>query len=462
MKKLVILFFLFSYQLIFSQINDSILPLEEYLAYVKKYHPIIKQARLISSEGEIKLLKSRGAFDPKLEVDYGRKKFKGTAYYKKLNTTFKIPTWYGIDFKANYENNEGAYLSPEYNTPDNGLFSAGISMSLAKGLLINQRMATLKQAKLYNKQAQAKQKLLVNDILYQAINTYFNWLKNYQAKIIYNNYVINATLRLKNVKKNYEAGDKPAIDTLEASINLKNRLLNFEKAKIGYIKSTLELSNYLWLENNLPLELEAYITPDINTVHTIDIVLNSSVLNSTETLIKNHPKLQSLRLKKERLAIDKKLKTNNILPKIDFQYNFLSPNYNNTDYISLSNFKSGLNISFPLFLRKERADLKLAKLNLENIKYDIAATQISLKNKIESSIQEMESYTVQDSILRDLVNDYKKLVKAEERKFNVGESSLFLVNYREVKLIESQLKQVDTEYKLLNSKSSLLRVVNKL
>ena len=460
-KLLIIVLFLMS-SVGFSQESDTVLSLEEYLGYVKKYHPIVKQAQLITTESEAKLLKSRGAFDPKLEVDYNRKKFKSTTYYDKLNSTFKIPTWYGVELKASYENNDGTYLNPEYNTPDDGLYSAGVSVSLAKGLLTNERMATLKQSKLYLKYAQAEQKLVINDILYNAIATYFNWLKNHQAKLVYSDYLVNADFRLKNVKSSFFAGDKPAIDTLEANINFKSRKLDFEKAKIGYIKSALELSNYLWLENNIPLELEEGITPDTTTIDKIDVVLNSSVLNSTDELIANHPKLQSLQIKEEILNVDKRLKTNDLLPKIDLQYNFLSSDYENINSFNTANYKSGLNISFPLFLRKERADLRLAKLKLQDIGFDISATKVSLKNKVNATMQEIDSYNTQYDLLQDIVVDYKAFVKSEERKFSLGEGSLFLVNYREVKLIESQLKAIDVEYQLFISKSNLLRVLNNL
>ena len=462
MHKLVIIVLFLMSSVGFSQESDTVLSLEEYLGYVKKYHPIVKQAQLITTESEAKLLKSRGAFDPKLEVDYNRKKFKSTTYYDKLNSTFKIPTWYGVELKASYENNDGTYLNPEYNTPDDGLYSAGVSVSLAKGLLTNERMATLKQSKLYLKYAQAEQKLVINDILYNAIATYFNWLKNHQAKLVYSDYLVNADFRLKNVKSSFFAGDKPAIDTLEANINFKSRKLDFEKAKIGYIKSALELSNYLWLENNIPLELEEGITPDTTTIDKIDVVLNSSVLNSTDELIANHPKLQSLQIKEEILNVDKRLKTNNLLPKIDLQYNFLSSDYENINSFNTANYKSGLNISFPLFLRKERADLRLAKLKLQDIGFDISATKVSLKNKVNATMQEIDSYNTQYDLLQDIVVDYKAFVKSEERKFSLGEGSLFLVNYREVKLIESQLKAIDVEYQLFISKSNLLRVLNNL
>ncbi|MFD1293969.1 TolC family protein [Lutibacter holmesii] len=462
MKRLFIILSFLTFGVSFAQEVTNILTLEEYLGYVKKYHPVVKQAQLITSESETKLLKSRGAFDPKLEVDYSRKKFKNTTYYDKLNASFKIPTWYGVQFKANYENNEGVYLNPEYKTPEDGLYSLGVSVSLAKGLLTNNRMATLKQAKLYVKQAEAKQKIAVNEVLYAAITSYFNWLKNYQAKLIYTNYMQNANERLQNVKISFIEGDKPAIDTLEASINYKSRLVDLEKAKIGYLKSKLELSNYLWLDNNLPLELEEKMIPDSLTITKIDLVLNSSILNIDDELVNNNPKLQALELKKESLILDKRLKSNNLLPKVDLEYNFLSSDYENTDSFNTANYKTGLNMSFPLFLRKERGDLKLAKLKLQDVEFDISANRVSIKNKIESTQQEIISYSKQYTILNDLVKDYKQLVHKEDRRFMLGEGSLFLVNYREVKLIESQLKKIESEYKLFNSKSNLLRILTAL
>ena len=91
---------------------DSVLTFQEYLGYVKAYHPLVKQANLKLTEGEATLLRARGGFDPKIEVDFNRKKFKGTEYYDELNAAFKIPTWYGVEFKADFEENSGEFLDP--------------------------------------------------------------------------------------------------------------------------------------------------------------------------------------------------------------------------------------------------------------------------------------------------------------------------------------------------------------
>ena len=78
---------------------------------------------------------------------------------------FKIPTWYGISLKSNYELNSGNYVNPQNLTPEEGLLGIGISASLAKDLLINKRMATLKQAKLFREQSVIDGQIAINNII---------------------------------------------------------------------------------------------------------------------------------------------------------------------------------------------------------------------------------------------------------------------------------------------------------
>ncbi|PKH50960.1 transporter [Tenacibaculum sp. Bg11-29] len=462
MKKLPFLYLLISFVSFSQNKQTNILSLEESLGYVKKYHPVIKQAKLITNTNEAKLMKARGAFDPKIEVDYNRKEFKNTDYYKKLISTFKIPTWYGIELKASYENNSGQYLNPQFKTPKNGLYNVGVSIPLARNLFINKRMATLKQAKLYTKQGELEQQLLVNTVLFNAISSYLNWIQYYQQYAVYKNYYANADVRLKNVVKNFKAGDKAAVDTLEASINLKNRKLDLEKAFIKQLKSKLEFSNYLWINDNIPMELKEEMIPDTTTFSKIDSILKTSTNHIIQNNFDNHPKLKLLELKKKKLQINKRLKINNLLPKIDFQHNFLASKVNNLDAFNVANYKNSLQVSVPLFLRKSRGDLKLAKLKLQDLDFEINATKIVLQNKITATKQEITSYQKQNTILKNLVSDYKIIVKSEERKFYLGESSLFLINYREVKLIESNLKSIKNQYEYAKTKSKLVQLLGKL
>lgn len=445
--------------LVSAQDSTSVITLAEYLGYVKSFHPIVKQANLVINESEAKLMKARGAFDPKLEVDYDRKKFKGTEYFDRLNATFKIPTWFGIELKGNFEENTGDFLNPQAFVPEDGLYSAGVSVPVARGLLTNKRMAMLRQSRLYIKQAQADRQLLVNDILYEATVTYFNWLRTYNEKRVYEDFLANAEMRFNGVKKSFQEGDMSAIDTVEARIALNNRRLNLEKSRIKFVKSSLELSNYLWLNDNTPIEIRDGVIPDVNTFNNIDVTLNTSGLDIESFDIENHPKLQSLDYKYQSLNIEKRLKLNNLLPQIDLQYNFLSQTPEVARSFSTSQYKSGVNISFPLFLRKERGDLKLAKIKLQDTRFDIQNTKVSLQNKIDAINQELNSFVLQNEVTETIVDDYATMLSAEERKFFLGESSLFLVNSRESKLIDAKLKAIEIENDFLKTKANLFNVL---
>ena len=440
---------------LFAQDGTSVLRIDEFLGYVKSYHPIVKQATLVIDESQANLMKARGAFDPKIEVDYDRKKFKGSEYYDKLNASFKIPTWYGIELKANFEENEGIYLNPEATLPQDGLYSAGISFSLAQGLLINKRMASVKQAKLFREQAKSDRDILVNNILYEASLVYFNWLKVYNELQVYNNFLSNAKLRFEGIKKSVEAGEKAAIDSIEARITINNRHLNLEKSKVKLMKATLELSNYLWLENNIPVELQPNVIPDVESETIIDATLQVSEFRTIDFNIQEHPKIQSLNIKYQSLNIDKRLKANMLLPRIDLQYNFLSETPEIGNSFNTLNYKAGVNMSFPLFLRKERGNLKLAKLKMKDIEYEIQNTRLNIQNKISAIRQELDSYVIQNNLYGIIVQDYDALVKAEERKFTLGESSLFLVNTRESKLIDAKLKAIDLQNQFFSTKALL-------
>ncbi len=434
--------------------DPFVLSFEEYLGYVKQHHPLIKQAELVLSTGEANLLKARGGFDPKVEVDYDRKKFKGTEYYDQLNTTFKIPTWYGIELKGNFEENTGEFLDPSLTVPEDGLYSAGVSFALAQGLLINERMATLKKAKFFERQTKADRDLLVNNLIYDASLAYFDWLEAQNERIIYETFLENASTRLEAVRRSVEEGDKAAIDITEARITAQTRKLGLEAALLKAQKARLAVSNFLWLDG-IPLEIQENINPEKPDLSVLDVSLLLVGITDTAVLLNNHPKLNSLDAKIDGLEVDRFLKKNKLLPKVDLQYNFLTPDGDQLSTFNTANYKAFLDVSFPLFLRKERGDLKLAKIKVQDAEYERTATTLAIKNKLEATEAEISSLAVQNQLIVDIVLDYQTMVQAEERKFFLGESSLFLINSREQKLIDSQLKANTLIIKELTAKANL-------
>ena len=430
----------------FSQTKE--LTYNEFLGYVKKYHPLVKQANLNISEAQAQLMQARGAFDPKIEVDFDKKKFKDKDYYSLFNGSFKIPTWYGIELKAAFDNNEGIYVNPENLTPTNGLTSVGIAIPVGQGLFINQRMADIRKAKLAQVLNTAERDLQALEIIHEASLRYFEWKRNYEEVKLYENYLKNAELRFVGVKKLIELGDKPAIDSIEAGITVKNRKLNLEDSNLKLIKARLVLSNFLWTIDNIPLEIDESLIPDNTLKNTIESTLTQNGLHSFQ--VENHPKIKAWNTKIDMLEIERKLKANTLLPKLDVSYNYLSePNYFSN--YRFEDYKIGLNFSMPLFLRKERASVKLAQLKIDDSKYSIQFESLQLQNKVKAQEKEITSLKKQLELANGLVNDFDKMLKAEDRLFEIGESSLFVINTRENALVSAQINTIAAENRLYNA-----------
>lgn len=441
-----------------AQINKNEFSFNEYLAIVKKFHPLVKIANLEISQAQAYLLTARGAFDPKLEADFSKKEFQNKEYYSIFNSGFKIPTWYGIEFKGGYDSNSGTFLNPENTTSTQGLAYAGVSIPVLQGLLINQRMADLQKAKININLSKAQQKLQAISVLYDAAIAYFNWKRNYDEFKLYETYLTNAEIRLQGIQTLIAQGDKPEIDAVEANIVVKNRKLNKEDSALKLSKARLELSNFLWTNNATPLELEENMFPENELEKNIQEYFKTSELNAASFSINTHPKINAIENKISILNVDRKLKTNMLLPKIELAYNYLSyPNqFQNYQW---QNYKFGANFSFPLFLRKERGYLKLAKYKIEEQNLTLNFEKKQLENKIKAQFVEITSLQKQNNLIEELVKDNSKLLLSEERLFEMGESSLFLINTRENNLVLSKLSNITILYRYFQSNAELFKTL---
>lgn len=458
MKQVFLAFLFFGFSLTAQEITSKELTYNEFLGYVKKYHPLVKNANLEINKSQANLMMARGGFDPKIEVDFSKKQFKDKEYYSILNSSFKIPTWYGIEIKAGFDNNEGMYLNPENTVPNQGLTSLGITVPLGQGLFINQRMADLQKAKMQIQLSQAEKKLQATVVLYDASVAYFNWKKSFNEVALYEEYSTNAEIRFKGIKSLIIQGDKPAIDSVEAGMTVKNRSLNLIDSQLKLAKAKLELSNFLWLENNIPLELADGLIPEQQLEFTIQETLKTNDLLNLDFSITNHPKINALQNKIDMLNVDRKLKANMLLPKIDVGYSYISePSY--IDNYQFEDYKIGLNFYFPLFLRKERGSLKLAKFKVQETEYTMDLEKVQLTNKINAQKMEIESLLKQKELIKSLVEDNLMMLNSEERLFSFGESSLFLINTRENNLVSAQLSKIALENRFFISNSELFKIM---
>lgn len=436
--------------------SDSVktLSLEEYLSIVATHHPVAKQADLITKMGRANLLKARGEFDPQLKSDLDNKYFESKNYWFMLDAKLEVPTWYGIEFQAGYQYWQGDYFDLHERTPDIGLPYAGVSVSLGKGMFMDDRMAALKQAKVYNQMAEFERRELINLLFYESTQAYLDWTyKFYQNKILKDATDL-ALVRYKSTVVQFRLGDKPAIDTLEMYSVYQSRMLSFIQANNEFRNAQLTLSNFLWLDNLVPAQINDSILPNLNdSLYQNELFNNDSLTNLLSRLSSINPVLNQLQLKQRQLQIDKTLKTNKLLPTLDITYNFLySENYN-TYFIN--NYKLGAQFKMPLFFRREIGDLKLAKYKLQDNQLKTELKVLETRNKVQMYYNDYNNQLNQLKTNYSLLSNYKRLLDAEIAKFQLGESTVFMVNSRETKYLETLIKVKEIESKVVKSLYSI-------
>jgi outer membrane protein TolC len=430
----------------------------EFIQIVRTYHPVAKQANLLVERAMAELTASRSGFDPAIYLSSDMKTFDGKNYYQYFNPELKIPTWFGIEVKAGLENNLGDYKNTELTTGKSSYL--GVSVPLGKNLLMDKRRAVLQQAKVFRDQSKAERLLMINDLLLDAYSYYWEWVRDYEVFKVLDEASSVTRNRLHLIRIGFQQGDRPAIDTTEALAQLQSFQIASNEAWLNFRNSGLQLSNFLWLPNDSPYYLPDIILPDSNWKK---IKTGEMAIPVLEELIStaraSHPKIQSYDYKLQSLDIEKRLKFQDILPVVNVRYNLLNSGYNVFKDASIAfyenNYKFGFDIGMPLRLSQGRGEYRSAKIKIQETNLDLVQTRLSIDNKVKYYFNELTTLQKQIGIAEDNQENYRKLFRGEETRFGAGESSLFLLNSREIKVLEASQKLVELKTKFFKSYQSL-------
>lgn len=421
---------------------------DAFIQQVKLYHPLAKQAGVAVERAAAEVLASRGGFDPSFSFSASNKTFDGKNYYYYDNPELKIPTWIGANVKAGLESNGGDFLDTEV-TPGKTSY-VGIEMPLAKGLVMDKRRAALQQAKINRDMSEQDRLNAVNDLLFQAYTAYWQWAGSYNLYAIYSRFLQVSTDRFRLVKIAFDNGDRAAMDTLEALTQVQNFQMLQAEAQMRLNDAALDLSNYLWQEDDSAYLLPANYVPD-----TLQFALMQQQLQLDDVISRaaaENPALRNYSYKLDALNVERKLKFQSLLPEIYGKYNLLNEGYNvfkgvNSAAFLENNYKWGIDIKVPLFLREGRGDYMQAKLKIKETNYAFNAKRWEVENKIRSYYNQFTQLQNQLQVAQSAFSNYGKLLQQEDLRFRNGESSLFIVNSRENKVIETAQKLVELRIK---------------
>lgn len=429
--------------------ESKILSKDAFLAIVRQYHPVAMQAQIQLDRAAAAVLEARGAFDPVISLDLDQKTFNGQQYYSYLNPQLTIPTWYGLELKAGAEEVYGARIDNE-RTPGKSSY-LGVKLA-ANDLLIDKRRAILRQAQLIQKQSDAERKLAINDLVFEAYIAYLEWTQAYQQYVLFNDIVAIIQNRLRFVQTEFIQGSRPAIDTTETLAQLQSMQQQQLAAEVAWLNSSLSLSTYLWQEDMKPFQWQLNIFPDTSIFSPSTRNIDAGILLKLSTSdLSIHPKLDALRNKLAVQETERRLKMQSFLPKLSVNANALNKGYQAPSEVTTpflqNNYKLGLDFAWPLLLRGARGAYRNTQLKINDIQWEQANTLVALDRKLKSYINDVQSLQSQLAQFEAAFENYNKLYQGERLRFTVGESTLFLLNSRENKVLEARQKLIDLQFK---------------
>lgn len=154
----------------------------------------------------------------------------------------------------------------------------------------------------------------------------------------------------------------------------------------------------------------------------------------------------------DQMEVDRRLRAEFLKPDLDVKYQWLGSggalNGENGNSLLGQGHQLGVGFSMPLFLRRERGELTLAKLRTTDAELGLARDRTVIRNRIQERLNDIATFREQVDLGSSMVVNNARLLNGETQRFSAGESSLFLVNGREVPLIETRIRQVDLEARL--------------
>jgi outer membrane protein TolC len=417
----------------------------EVRAAILENHPLAVSAGLLDRQAAAALLRAKGGFDPKIYTHYYAKDFKGKHYYSYTDAGAKLPVWGGLELKGSYNLARGNYLNEESELPTIGQAALGFRWTLGQGLLMDERRADLRQARIGIAQNKADQEGILNDLVYEAAKSYWSWVLYDNQLIVTRDALNQALIRLNGLRESYLQGDKPAIDTLEAFIQVQARQLDLNFAQVDAQNAKIGLQYFFWQNRLGPSDTSAIqYAPFLPLDKYVNRLSPDSLIADA---LARHPDLRYLDADLQILDIERRLKAEKLRPVFDLHYNALGSGWSffptqgfNGPAALVTDNKWGFDFIYPIPNRKARGDVQLAGLKMDRTRLKILEKRQAVENKVRQYYNDLQTLARQINTYRSMVENYKTLLNAENTRFFIGESSIFLVNSREQKWLESQIK----------------------
>ncbi len=420
------------------------LTLREVIERVEKFHPKLQSVRVERQAADAKLLEKQGAFDPVVNFNSEILRYNSTTERGKLGAAYQNDvsvewaTRSGIKYFAGARYNFGQVKSPNSFTGTGGEYFAGVALPMLRNRGINAKAIAETSARINTEIADTNTGETRLDLIEKAANDYWKWTANKQKLDISRDLFELSKQRAEQVRGRVAAGDLPPIDQTEANQEIQRRMGALVQAERSLQEAALKLSLSLWTPEGDTIVPVAAQAP---ARFSEPLELSDSIIaDGIARAIAARPELQRVELNVRVAELDSRLARNNRRPALDL---YVAPGRDTGAFAVGTTMKFGATVALPLRTREADGQLAGAELKLQKLRLETQIERARISTEVRDQASAANALHNRYLLALQELELARALEIGERTRYELGDSTLFLVNQRERHAAEAAAKIVD-------------------
>ena len=413
--------------------------LEDVLQSTETSYPMLMAAIQERAMAQGKALSAEGAFDTKLSLKSDMNQF---GFYKNRDGGAKIEqplADLGGEVFGGYKRGQGNFGPWEEDllTLSRGEWSGGVRLPLLRNRQTDQRRTDLLLARLSIELADAsiqKQRL---KLLETAAKFYWEWVSAGQKLEVAEALLAIAEDRIRQVEEQVEEGLLAAIEIADNQRAVLERRSAVVSAERELQNATFELSLFYRDDQGQPLMASRDRLPEFPEPTSVTpFQLEEDLLRA----LQRRPEIAGtlVELQQNNASLD--LARNQLLPEVDFTAEYGRDLGDGSITKRGGALTAGVTLKSPFQRRKAKGMVALQEAKLEQLDQKLRFARNRIEVEVRDAVSALEAALQRLELSRAELEVAQQLAQAERDRFDLGDSTLFIVNLRELAAAGARLK----------------------
>lgn len=415
------------------------LMLDEVLRSTESAYPLLLAAIHERNMAQGKALSAEGAFDTKLSLSSETNQL---GYYKSRANSAKVEQpladW-GGEILGGYKRGQGDFGPWEQDllTLSRGEWSGGVRLPLLRNRETDERRTELLLARLSVELADASIEQQRLKLLEAAAKSYWEWVASGQKLAVAESLLQLAEARTEQVEEAAAAGEIARIEIVDNQRAVLERRSAVVTAERELQNAAFELSLFYRTAEGEPQLVSHDRLPDFPEPA---IFSEERVQQDLQQALARRPEIAGTLVEVRQREAELTLARNQLLPQIDFTAKYGRDTGDGSITKRGSEFVAGVTLESPFQRRKAKGAAAVQVAKLEQLEQKLRFARDRIAVQVRDAASALDAALQRLALARDEQEAAQQLAQAEQERFELGDSTLFVVNLRELAAASARFK----------------------